>query len=298
MGDKTISCVWAVNLTWMVAALLFKMFGISTLIFAFQMHSVLSFTTIKMATKLHPRLHTVEQPTASEGISEAASLTNQKIVGTAKDLLSIVYGERHFARFAALETIARVPYFSYTSVLHLYETLGWFRQKEHLKLHFAESWNEMHHLLIMESLGGSDKFFDRFVSQHIAVFYYWFVVIAFLFNPAWAYNFNHHVEKHAFETYDEFLKTHGEELKREAAPQVAVDYYTHGEKTLFDAFHSYSLNQDRKPMSELVNERRPLIENLYDVFFNIRADEEEHAKTMSILEADAISRNHRPGENT
>lgn len=37
------------------------------------------------------------------------------------DALVSVYGDRHYARFHALETIARVPYFAYTSVLHLYE---------------------------------------------------------------------------------------------------------------------------------------------------------------------------------
>lgn len=36
------------------------------------------------------------------------------------------------------------------SVLHLYETFGWWRRRDYLKVHFAESWNEMHHLLIME----------------------------------------------------------------------------------------------------------------------------------------------------
>ncbi|CAN0037744.1 unnamed protein product [Discosporangium mesarthrocarpum] len=38
------------------------------------------------------------------------------------------YGKRTYARFYALETIARVPYFSYVSVLHLYETLGFWRK--------------------------------------------------------------------------------------------------------------------------------------------------------------------------
>jgi hypothetical protein len=55
---------------------------------------------------------------------------NKFTVESAKNLLSLVYKDREYARFAALETIARVPYFSYTSVLHLYETLGWFRKKE------------------------------------------------------------------------------------------------------------------------------------------------------------------------
>ena len=30
-------------------------------------------------------------------------------------------------RFWVLETVARIPYFAYISMLHLYETLGWWR---------------------------------------------------------------------------------------------------------------------------------------------------------------------------
>jgi hypothetical protein len=33
--------------------------------------------------------------------------------------------DRPIARFWFLETVARMPYFSYISMLHLYETLGW-----------------------------------------------------------------------------------------------------------------------------------------------------------------------------
>ena len=36
------------------------------------------------------------------------------------------------------------------SILHMYESFGWWRRADYLKVHFAESWNEMHHLLIME----------------------------------------------------------------------------------------------------------------------------------------------------
>ena len=57
--------------------------------------------------------------------------------------------ERSFARFWALETVARMPYFAYLSALHLYETLGWWRRSDYLKIHFLQTWNEQHHLLIM-----------------------------------------------------------------------------------------------------------------------------------------------------
>jgi hypothetical protein len=39
---------------------------------------------------------------------------------------------------------------AFISVLHLYETFGWSRKADYIKVHFAESWNEFHHLLIME----------------------------------------------------------------------------------------------------------------------------------------------------
>lgn len=38
--------------------------------------------------------------------------TNKFAIGFVKDILGVIYGDRHYARFAALETIARVPYFS------------------------------------------------------------------------------------------------------------------------------------------------------------------------------------------
>ena len=55
-----------------------------------------------------------------------------------------------------------MPYFSYINLLHFYETMGWWRRSmEARKVHFAEEWNEAHHLLIMESLGGDQAWIDR-----------------------------------------------------------------------------------------------------------------------------------------
>ena len=59
----------------------------------------------------------------------------------------------------------------FLSVL-LYETLGFWHRADYLKVHFAQTMNEFHHLLIMESMGGDERFTDRFFAQHMAVFYY------------------------------------------------------------------------------------------------------------------------------
>lgn len=185
-------------------------------------------------------------------------------------ILDAVYHDRHYARFFVLETIARVPYFAFISVLHLYESFGWWRRADYLKVHFAESWNELHHLLIMEELGGNAFWFDRFLAQHIAVFYYFMTVIMYVLSPRMAYNFSECVEKHAYSTYDKFIKLQEAELKKLPAPEVAIKYYMNEDMYLFDEFQTH-----RVPHT-----RRPKIENLYDVFVNIRDDEAEHCKTM------------------
>nr|XP_043612377.1 uncharacterized protein LOC122584224 [Erigeron canadensis] len=184
-------------------------------------------------------------------------------------VLDTLYHDRDYPRFFVLETIARVPYFAFMSVLHMYESFGWWRRSEYLKVHFAESWNEMHHLLIMEELGGNAWWFDRFLAQHIAVFYYFMTVFMYILSPRMAYHFSECVESHAFETYDKFIKAKGDELKELPPSKVAVKYYTE-DLYLFDEFQT----------ARLPNTRRPVIENMYDVFMNIRDDEAEHCKTM------------------
>jgi hypothetical protein len=195
-----------------------------------------------------------EEGAAATGVTPL----NRSIVGFLKGGLSALYGDRHFARFYALETsesfllfpllgagsitllltllpsslaptrptaVARVPYFSYTSCLHLMETCGMVRRAEFMRTHFMETYNELHHLIIMEELGGDERFIDRFIAQHLAVGYFWLAVALYLTNPTNAYNLNQCVEEHAYSTYDSFLKTHGEELKLRPPTQTSLDYY-------------------------------------------------------------------------
>ena len=83
--------------------------------------------------------------------------------------LDTLFDERPIQRFWFLEVIARIPYFSYVSMLHLYESFGWWRGPELRKVHNAEEWNELHHLLIMEALGGNSLWSDRFLGYHVAI---------------------------------------------------------------------------------------------------------------------------------
>ncbi|GLC53326.1 hypothetical protein PLESTB_000732400 [Pleodorina starrii] len=187
-------------------------------------------------------------------------------------LLDVLFNNRPIQRFWFLETVARMPYFSYISVLHLYESFGWWRAGAELrKIHFAEEWNELHHLQIMESLGGDKLWFDRFAGLHAAVVYYWILVTLYVFSPELAYNFSELIEAHAVDTYGEFVDANEELLKSLPPPLVAAMYYRSQDLYMFDSF------QTSQPLQ---NPRRPGCKTLYDVFCNIRDDELEHVKTM------------------
>ncbi|CAK0808607.1 unnamed protein product, partial [Prorocentrum cordatum] len=190
--------------------------------------------------------------------------------------IDVVFEDRPIQRFWFLETVARMPYFAYSSVLHLYETLGWWRSPELRAVHSAEEDNELHHLLIMESLGGDQRWLDRFFAQHGAIAYYWILILFFVVDPRWSYNFSRLIEAHAVDTYGEFVDANSELLKRLPPPPIAVEYYLSGELYLFDKF------QTAKRASGQI--RRPPCATLHDVFSNIRKNE-QHVLTMEACEA-------------
>jgi len=189
-------------------------------------------------------------------------------------LLDNVFENRAVERFWLLETVARMPYFAYSSCLHLYETLGWWRTAELRKIHFAEEWNEMHHLLIMETLGGNARWSDRFLAYHAAIVYYWILVVCYLFSPKTSYKFSEMLETHAVSTYRQFLIENKEKLKQMPAPEIAVQYYSTGDLYLFHAAADLARAATGEEM------RRPPVDNMYDIFSNILEDEWEHVKTM------------------
>ena len=194
-----------------------------------------------------------------------------------------------YRRFYVLETVARVPYFAFTSCLHLFETLGWWRRSEYLKIHFAQSWNELHHLLIMEALGGDERYADRFFAQHASVAYFWLVCGMYLISPRMAYDFQEKIEAHAFETYDDFVKMYADVLKDQPPPDVAVKYYTSGEAGV-RMFGNGGGGGGEGGVRKT--------ESLLDVFINVRDDEAEHRDIMHEMQRDRIESSGSSSSNS
>lgn len=193
-------------------------------------------------------------------------------------LLDVVFEGRFVpGRFFLLETVARMPYFSYISMLHFYETLGlWRRSADVKRVHFAEEWNEFHHLLIMESLGGDQQYWVRFLAQHSAIVYYFVLIFLWTLSPSLSYKFSELLETHAVDTYGQFMDENEQLLKELPPSVVAVEYYSLGiSDTMFQEYQTSSIASG-------ANFQKPglKMKSLYDVFRAIQNDENEHVSTM------------------
>lgn len=223
-----------------------------------------------------------------QGMDERIYTFNKVLIDTVYEIICFLYPvrgtDRDYARFYVLETVARVPYFAYLSVLHFRETFGQRfdgqdGMKERMRTHYAEADNEMHHLLIMESLGGNRNGFDRVVAQTMAFFYYWYVIPVFALSEPAAYHLSELIENHAYNTYNKYLTEHEAMLRTKPVPEIAHQYYEEEDPFLFDQFCTVKALDEENHWQA----RRPKLESLYDVFVNIRDDENEHWKTLCNL---------------
>lgn len=194
-------------------------------------------------------------------------------------------------RFFFLETVARMPYFAYVSVLHLYETLGfWRRGAETKRVHGDEEYNEYHHLLIMEALGGDQSWLVRFLAQHSAVAYYWVLVGLFMVSPSLGYLFSVLLEGHAVDTYGEFVESNAALLEQLPVPLVARKYYN---SVGYYLSVGGKVDGFERTAPLFGDEPRPnygdTFTSLKDVFDAVIRDEAEHVLTMKATRGESQS---------
>eukprot|EP00559_Dactyliosolen_fragilissimus_P002017 CAMPEP_0184868694 /NCGR_PEP_ID=MMETSP0580-20130426/31408_1 /TAXON_ID=1118495 /ORGANISM="Dactyliosolen fragilissimus" /LENGTH=255 /DNA_ID=CAMNT_0027369749 /DNA_START=869 /DNA_END=1636 /DNA_ORIENTATION=+ len=128
----------------------------------------------------------------------------------------------------------------------------------------------------MESLGGDQKWWVRFLAQHSAIVYYVVLTILWAISPSLSYKFSELLETHAVDTYSQFLDENQEQLKLLPPPNVAIDYYAIGLlDPMFGEYQTSALvrNQNVRKSGFAMN-------TLYDVFEAIRSDEGDHVSTM------------------
>ena len=118
-------------------------------------------------------------------------------------------------------------------------------------MHFAEEINEYNHLLIMESLGGDQRWRVRFLAQHAAIAYFFVLVFVWLISPSLAYNFSELIEAHAVDTYTEFAESNAALLRSLPPTKAAKQYYESKDMYMYDEFQTGVESGSRRPKVSL-----------------------------------------------
>lgn len=187
-------------------------------------------------------------------------------VSSVVSVINKLYRGRPFARFYVLETLACVPHYVHLSVLNLYKNFGFWRQLNWLELDVSESWNELQHLLIMETLEGDKFWYDRLLARSLTIVYYWMLMVVYVVHPQGIARFRELLAVHAYDDYSNFLDECKQELIARPAPRLLEDGQ---EKDFFLLDVGTDATEYYAPMT-----------NLYDVFSAIQAQEMECVKMM------------------
>lgn len=206
-------------------------------------------------------------------------------------------------------------------MLHLYETLGWWRVGAAVKhVHFAEEWNEFNHLCIMESLGGDQDWRTRFLAGHAAIIcettdrlcsslchalfahfcssppsphtsYYSLLTSTTIPTPSdyWILVLLWLCSPTIAYNFSELIEAHAVDTyaqfvdeNEEILKQLPAPRVA---KAYYNSPNLYLF--DEFQTSRPAGSRRPDANTLYDVFSNIRDDEGEHVQTMAACQGEA-----------
>lgn len=149
---------------------------------------------------------------------------------------NLVYGRApSYAKFRAVEVIARVPYHSWVSALFTLLTLHYSSEKRALRLgslstfaQFAAE-NETMHVVVISQLARAHEHTDiiryTLIPVLFSFFYFWFSYVLYLIYPKWSLEINYLFEQHAYTQYSLFIETYGPTLRHCAIESDYLAWY-------------------------------------------------------------------------
>ncbi len=162
---------------------------------------------------------------------------------------NIVYGKfPSYLKFRAVEVIARVPYYSWTSAAYTLLTLFYTSEKKAIQLghiteyaRFAQD-NETMHVVVISSLARAQEHagFIRhtLIPMLFAFLYFWLSYFLYFVNPRYSYELNYLFENHAFEQYDAFLRVRGDALRHRPIMSDFLAWYGRYPRSQYEFFLS------------------------------------------------------------
>lgn len=162
---------------------------------------------------------------------------------------NIVYGKHpSYAKFRAIEVIARVPYHSWTSAVYTLLTLFYMNETRAVELsrtaRYAElaQENETMHVVVITKFAteveSSGTIRHTVIPIVFAFFYFWAAYWMYLVNPIWSYELNYLFEDHAYDQYGEFLRMNEAELKQRPAQSAFLLWYGRSAENQYNFFRS------------------------------------------------------------
>ncbi len=160
---------------------------------------------------------------------------------------TLIYGQKPtYAKFKAIEVIARIPYQSWE--VAAYTILTTFYSNEHRAIELTKisafsrmaQDNETMHVVVLsqivQRLHCQSFFRHTFIPFFFSFFYFWTVYILFLFSKRAAFDLNFLFESHAYEQYQKFLDVEGERLRQTPVTSDFLAFYGRHVRNEYELF--------------------------------------------------------------
>jgi hypothetical protein len=181
---------------------------------------------------------------------------------------AFIYGRKPtYAKFKAIEVIARIPYQSWEVAAYTILTTLYSNERRAIELTKLSAFsrmaqdNETMHVVVLsqivQRLRCQSFFRHTFIPFFFSFFYFWTVYILFLFSRRAALDLNYLFESHAYEQYQKFLDVEGDRLRQTPIMSDFLAFYGRNVRNEYELFEL--IRND-----ELVHRNRSARESGYD----------------------------------
>ena len=182
---------------------------------------------------------------------------------------TFIYGRKPtYAKFKAIEVIARIPYQSWEVAAYTILTAFYSNERRAIELTRLSAFsrmaqdNETMHVVVLsqivQRLRCQSFFRHTLIPFVFAFFYFWTVYVLFLFSRRAALDLNYLFESHAYEQYQKFLDIEGDHLRQ---TPVMSDFLTFYGRNVRNEYELFELIRN----DELVHRNRSARESGYNL---------------------------------
>ena len=162
---------------------------------------------------------------------------------------TLVYGKKpSYAKFKAIEVIARIPYQSWEVATYTLLTALYSNEERAIELTKTSQFsreaqdNETMHVVVLAQICKRLKcegFFRHILIPLLfALFYFWTIYILYMLSRRSALELNYLFENHAYHQYQQFLTENGERLRDTGVFSDFLVYYGRNPRSEYELFES------------------------------------------------------------